>query len=80
MIKSKSLKQIEEKLKLHHSLYRFPVKAELWEDIFDQSINGMYSNWNVGGHDVGTDVICESVGTKYENKSGDINIKKGTKK
>ena len=78
MIKSKSLKQIEEKLKLHHSLYRFPVKAELWEDIFDQSINGMCSNWNVGGHDVGTDVICESVGTKYQNKSGDINLKKGT--
>ena len=78
MIKPKILKKIEEKIKLHHTLYRFPVKAELWEDIFDQSINGNISNWNVGGHDVGTDVICESIGTRYQNKSGDINLNKGT--
>lgn len=77
MIKPKILKQIEEKLKLHHTLYRFPVKAELWEDIFDQCINGSDSNWNIGGHDVGMDVICEKIGTKYQNKSGDINLKKG---
>lgn len=78
MLNNKILKKIEEKLKLHHSLYRFPVKAELWEDIFDQCINGNDSNWNAGGHDIGTDVICESAGTKYQNKSGNINQKKGT--
>lgn len=78
MINSKILKQIEEKIKLHHQLYRFPVKAELWEDIFDQCINGIDSNWNVGGHDVGTDVVSEKDGTGYQNKGGEINHKKRT--
>ena len=78
MIKKDIVKKIEEKINLHHQLYRFPVKAELWEDIFDQCINGMDSNWNVGGHDVGTDVVSEADGTNYQNKSGDINHKKGS--
>ena len=61
----------------HHKLYRFPVKAELWEDIFDQSINGWDSNWEGGGHSVGADVISEgSDKTKYQNKSGAINLNK----
>jgi hypothetical protein len=78
MINPSILKKIEEKLKLHHKLYRFPVKAELWEDIFDQSINGLDSNWSIGGHSVGADVICEKTGTNYQNKSGDVNHKKST--
>ena len=79
MLGKKILNQIEQKLKQHHELYRFPVKAELWEDIFDQVINGKNSNWNGGGHSSGADVISEnSDGTLYQNKSGDINFNKGT--
>jgi hypothetical protein len=78
MINSKTLKQVKEKLKIHHTLYRFPVKAELWEDIFDQCINGDCSDWIPGGHDVGTDVLCETTGTRYQNKGGEVNLKKGT--
>ena len=39
---------ITELIERHHKLYRFPVKAELWEDIWDQIINGWNSNWNGG--------------------------------
>mgnify|MGYP006130224747 FL=1 len=40
MISKKLVSEITNKIEQHHKLYRFPVKAELWEDIFDQSING----------------------------------------
>jgi|TARA_B100000287_G_scaffold365579_1_gene360345 hypothetical protein len=73
------IKTIKNKIKQHHQLYRFPVKAELWEDIFDQAINGKDSNWSGGGHSVGADVISEGKDkTRYQNKSGDINFKKNT--
>jgi hypothetical protein len=78
MITSLIIEKIEEKIKLHHKLYRFPVKAEIWEDIFDQSINGMNSNWSVGGHSVGADVISEKYGIRYQMKSGEINLKNNT--
>jgi len=74
---NKIIKSIEHMLNQHHKLYRFPVKAELWEDIFDQSINGWDSKWEGGGHSVGADVISEDVDrTRYQNKSGSININK----
>ena len=53
-------KQLEEKLKKHHELYRLPCRAEQWEDIFDQCINPKYSSWVGSGHDVGADVISEN--------------------
>tara|TARA_Y100000310_G_scaffold304573_1_gene343874 strand:+ start:631 stop:1212 length:582 start_codon:yes stop_codon:yes gene_type:complete len=72
-----TIKLIVDKLTKHHKIYRFPVKAELWEDIFDQSINGWNSSWSGGGHSVGADVISEgSDKTKYQNKSGAINFNK----
>jgi hypothetical protein len=75
--------QIKEKLQKHHELYRFPVKAELWEDIFDQCINSNLSNWVGGGHNVGFDVISENNGlfksnSKFQNKSGVIDLIKQT--
>lgn len=71
--------KIAAKIKQHHQLYRFPVKAELWEDIFDQVINGENnSSWNMGNHDVGTDVIGND-GIRYQNKSGTINIHRSKK-
>lgn len=72
------IEQIKEKLEQHHRLYRFPVKGELWEDIFDQVINGENGDWNMGGHDVGTDVVSYSDGVRYQNKAGVIDIEKGT--
>ena len=70
--------EITKKIKQHHDLYRFPVKAELWEDIFDQAINGWNSNWDGGGHSTGADVVSAVDGTRFQNKSGDVNLNKNT--
>ena len=71
------INNITKKITQHHKLYRFPVKAELWEDIFDQVINGIDSEWEGGGHSTGADVISEGEDkTRYQNKSGDINYNK----
>ena len=79
MISKKLVSDITNKIEQHHKLYRFPVKAELWEDIFDQSINGWDSNWDGGGHSTGADVVSEGKDkTRYQNKSGDVNLNKGT--
>jgi len=74
--------KITQKLKQHHQLYRFPCKAEQWEDIFDQCINSKSSNWVGGGHSVGADVISENSkifkkNSRFQNKSGELNLKKG---
>jgi hypothetical protein len=78
-------KQLKEKLEQHHNLYRFPCKAEQWEDIFDQCINPESSTWVGGGHSVGADVISENgllfeQNSRLQNKSGEINFKQGTLK
>lgn len=78
-------KQLEEKLKKHHELYRLPCRAEQWEDIFDQCINPKSSSWVGSGHDVGADVISENgilfeQNMRIQNKSGQIDFKKGTLK
>ena len=64
--------KIFKKLKLHHTLYRFPVKAEYWEDIWDQCINSNGSNWIGGSHTSGPDTIDEKSNITYQNKSGII--------
>ena len=46
--------------------------SELWEDIFDQTINGWDSNWDGGGHS--TDVVSEGKVRQYQNKSGEGGI------
>ena len=79
MISKEIINKITEKIEQHHKLYRFPLKAELWEDIFDQSINGWNSEWYGGGHSSGADVISEGKDkTRYQNKSGDVNLNKNT--
>jgi hypothetical protein len=70
------IEEIKQKLKQHHELYRFPVKAELWEDIYDQVINSGSIGWDMGNHNVGTDVV--SKGVRYQNKAGNIDLKNGT--
>src|SRR5210317_1642846 len=77
------VRPIKLKLEMHHSLYRLPCKAEQWEDIFDQVINPLTSNWVGGGHSSGHDVMSESDGLlpkniRIQNKSGCLNLKKGT--
>jgi hypothetical protein len=71
---------IRDKIIKHHEIYRFPVKAELWEDIFDQCINPTESNWIGGGHDVGSDVTSKNnnlfkLETRFQLKSGNYNSK-----
>ena len=53
-------------------LYRFPVKGELWEDIFDQVINTNSKTWNMGSHSAGADVVSNTTGVRYQNKAGTI--------
>ena len=67
--------KIFEKLKLHHSLYRYPLKAEYWEDIWDQCMNERGSNWIGGGHQSGADTLDKVNNVSYQNKSGIINTK-----
>ena len=79
------LQQLEQKITQHHNLYRFPLKAELWEDIFDQTINSFTSDWEGGGHSVGADVVSENnslfqKGSRLQLKSGDYNPKNNTVK
>ena len=67
------IKRIEEKLKYHHGLYRYPVKGVYWEDIWEQCINPNGSDWIGGGHQPGADTIHIDSNTSYQNKSGQIN-------
>jgi len=75
MIDSHVIKTITDKIHKHHQLYRFPLKAELWEDIFDQTINGGSIRWNMGSHTVGADVISKE-GIRFQLKGGMIDVKK----
>lgn len=63
---------LKSKLIKHHELYRFPVKAELWEDIWDQCINPTGSKWVGGGHQCGADTYDIINNISYQNKSGQI--------
>tara|TARA_B110000438_G_scaffold163105_1_gene156142 strand:+ start:129 stop:725 length:597 start_codon:yes stop_codon:yes gene_type:complete len=65
------IEKIIDNIKLYHKIFRFPLKAELWEDIFDQAINIEKSRWEVGSHTQGGDVRGPD-GITYQNKSGQI--------
>lgn len=66
------LTRLTELIKTHHKLYRFPVKGEMWEDLFDTCINQDRDFWNAGNHDKKVDVVCESTGLTFQNKAGSI--------
>jgi hypothetical protein len=72
------IKELKEKITQHHLLYRCPVHGPFWEDIFDQVINSDDLNWNMGSHTPGPDVVCSSTRTRYQNKSGTVDLKKNT--
>jgi hypothetical protein len=63
---------LKSKLMKHHELYRVPVTAGNWEDIWDQCINPRGSNWIGGGHQSGADTIDRCLNISYQNKSGQI--------
>ncbi len=63
---------LKSKLIKHHELYRWPVKAELWEDLWDQCINPRGSKWVGGGHQAGADTLDDINNISYQNKSGQI--------
>jgi len=66
------IKRLENKLTWYHSGLRFPVKAEIWEDIWEQSINLNNSEWIGGGHQSGADTIHNNSKQECQNKSGTI--------
>lgn len=68
------ISQLRDKLKLHHSLYRTPIKDVYLEDIWDQCINPNGSNWKPCGHQSGADTKLENqeVSESYQNKSGQL--------
>ena len=57
------LKEIKERIKKHHELYDSKISSILWEEILYKSFikNNLKSEWNMGGHGVGTDVKCEDI-------------------
>ena len=63
---------LESKITEFHKVIRYPLKAEYFEDIFDQCINPNGSNWVGGGHQSGADTMDEITHTSYQNKSGVI--------
>tara|TARA_R110001599_G_scaffold280136_1_gene481334 strand:- start:1018 stop:1680 length:663 start_codon:yes stop_codon:yes gene_type:complete len=66
------LKAIEDKLTWFHGGIRHPLKAEYWEDIWDQCMNPDGSNWIGGGHQSGADTKHVNSNVSYQNKSGQI--------
>lgn len=70
------LQEIKERIKKHHELYDSKISSILWEEILYKSFikNNLKSEWNMGGHGVGTDVKCEDVSISC--KSGVIKGKK----
>jgi hypothetical protein len=70
------IKEIQRRIIKHHELYDSKVSSVLWEEILYKSFitNNLKSEWNMGGHGVGTDVKCE--GVSISCKSGLIKGKK----
>ena len=69
---------LKQMIKQHHSLYRIPIKAEYWEDIFDTAVNKRDDDRSIS-HDTGHDTMDEAEGISYQNKSGVIKMYKGEK-
>jgi hypothetical protein len=51
-LSEETLKQIETKIQQHHQIYRIPVKAESWEDLADQAINGEKTEYKPFNHNI----------------------------
>ena len=63
MINKKIISEIANKIEQHHKLLS---EIELWEDIFDQTINGWDSNF---GTNILIDVVSKDK-TRYQNNCG----------
>ena len=51
-LSEETLNQIESKIQQHHQIYRIPVKAESWEDLADQAINGEKTEYKPFNHNI----------------------------
>lgn len=67
------INRLTSKITEFHKVIRYPLKAEYFEDIWDQCINPVGSKWVGGGHQSGADTIDEISHISYQNKSGQIN-------
>ena len=67
------INDIKNKMIWYHMGLRYPIKAEIWEDIFDQCINPEGSKWIGGGHQSGADTQHIQTKMGFQNKSGQIN-------
>ena len=70
------IEEIKNRITKHHELYDSKITSTLWEEILHKSFikNNMNSNWNMYGHQSGSDVECE--GVQISCKSGIIKGKK----
>jgi hypothetical protein len=70
------IEEIKQRIIKHHELYDSKISSILWEEILYKSLikNNLKSEWNMGGHGVGTDVKCEDISISC--KSGVIKGKK----
>lgn len=66
------INRLTSKITEFHKIIRYPLKAEYFEDIWDQCINPNGSNWVGGGHQSGADTLDETSKISYQNKSGQI--------
>ena len=66
------INRLTSKITEFHKVIRYPLKAEYFEDIWDQCINPVGSKWVGGGHQSGADTIDEISNISYQNKSGVI--------
>ena len=77
--KESIIENLTAKLKKHHKLYRFPCKAELFEDLLAQTLKEVTPDkavlWSAGSHASGADITWNTI--RIQNKSGNFNLKKG---
>ena len=63
-----------EQLKLHHSVYLAPAKAEQLEELVSNALTnaGLLNDWAPGSHAVSTDITLEASGATLSVKSGTV--------
>tara|TARA_R100001163_G_C5062908_1_gene200075 strand:- start:1551 stop:2126 length:576 start_codon:yes stop_codon:yes gene_type:complete len=78
----KVIERFTSKVYKYHELFRFPLKGELHEDLWAQSIEEaeeIQVPWAGGSHSTGADVIVEGyTNARYQNKGGEYNPESNT--
>lgn len=65
---------VENTIREHHKLYRYPVKGEYVEDLLSLALEhvGYDHEWVEGGHASGADIICENDQESFSVKSNTL--------